>query len=128
MSYRQNGATLFNPKFTIGETWIMDVLIQDVDGAVVDLTATIDARWRLADDNGILIDAAIGSGVFIDSDPTSGIVHIRITPSMQTGLSPTKPHEYYRHELRLISNPIVGDSTQMRGRVAVLESLFNKYP
>lgn len=128
MSYKHNGATHFNPKFTLGETWLMDVLIQDVDGTVVDLTGTAGARWRMANDTAVLIDVNLGSGIEWNSDPKTGILHIRIEPNLQNGVLPTEPHKYYRHELRLTDNPVVGTSTQMIGRVAVLDSLFRKFP
>lgn len=106
-------------KFSLGETWQIIITCTDGNGDLVDLTGLLFAGWRVANDDGIWIDAQLGSGISVDSDPTTGVLSIAITDAMQLALEAGT----YQHELRITTAEGI-TSTQMIGTLTLIDSLF----
>jgi hypothetical protein len=104
--------------FTRGETWLMDVTLNDSSGAPLSLTGLTGAAIQFKLSNGLT--AAIGSGITV-TNAALGQVQIAITPAMQTTVAITDG--IYDYEIRItLANGVV--STQLSGKFTVLSSVF----
>jgi hypothetical protein len=110
--------------FHLGETWGMDVTCSDADGNPIDLTgATV--KWRLASKTAKIMERAIGDGIVIDADPTTGRCKVDVTDTMQTTAAVAVG--VYRHELWVVqANGAI--SVQVVGAFNVAPSLRKQFP
>lgn len=111
-------------KFHRGETWIINGVARDQNGALLDLTgATVALRIGNENPNSLTLDLATPTNGSINSPATAGGYTFLITPTQQASMTLTS----YEYEVRVtLANG--NKSVQNKGVIEIEPSLFVNFP